>query len=223
MTIRDIITLIAADINYTSGNNSVGLEEANRILSLMNRCINIYNTQGLLSFNYHSETPQKINGDYFVSNGIDVAALYVLCNSNKLRIKQVQLTSLYELTNSGVMPSLFSIKRNIDVNGVRMIQLFFDTKNVAYELEAVIKEDLPAFNLNDEFTLPPEYQNLLISDVQLRLLVNDDISPSSLLYIEKKREFEEVKKLIKEANFKNYDFGEYAISKFDKFNAGLFL
>ena len=34
---------------------------------------------------------------------------------------------------------------------------------------------------------------------------------------------EEVKKLIKEANFKNYDFGEYAISNFDKFNAGLFL
>jgi hypothetical protein len=53
--------------------------------------------------------------------------------------------------------------------------------------------------------------------------VNDDISPSSLLYIEKKKEFEEVKKLIKEANFKNYDFGEYAISNFDKFNAGLFL
>ena len=75
MTIRDIITLIAADINYTSGNNSVGLEEANRILSLMNRCINIYNTQGLLSFNYHSEMPQKINGDYFVSNGIDVGCI----------------------------------------------------------------------------------------------------------------------------------------------------
>lgn len=202
-TIRDLIQSINEEIDLVRFGQAVPADQMELTRRLINRAVNAYNLSCLIKFNASTvELVADTEGRYLISG--DPVHLLSLHRKDSedcfVRLTPVDIEDILSLRHSGSVPEAYSYKRGTAVNGALYGQVTLDVKLSSHKLMATVAEELPEYQLNDNFVMPPEYRELIIDDVQLRLLRNADAEEKTIN--DKSEELKRIVGMIKDANMR---------------------
>jgi hypothetical protein len=220
-TIKELIYDINEGISLINqGDQTTDNTTSTVTLKLINRVIASYNLQSFLSFNNQTITLTKVDNRYVIStNPVSVERVYYLCSQTNIALREVSPKdiALYH-TPATQTPSFFSYQRGLIEDDAMFGEITLDVDNSQYQLYAVIANEISKYGLNDTIVMPDEYLELILTDVQLRLL--SDLDASESLINRKAGELERIKENIKRVNFKPIGFASSQMRPYDLFLSG---
>ena len=218
MLVRELIQDILDEIGQLVGGNPASDTDAAKCRRLINKCVREYNVQGFLHF-CRSRLPLGRGKEFLFEDNIplNVNAVYYKIGPNYVGLTPVQPYNMPAYEGVGCEPYKFAYEKFYDGNDLKA-RLILD-RNSMYEVEAVVTYDLEPYNENDVLTLPPEFINLLIADVQYRwvsnLAINDELKR------DKKSERDKLLEYIKEIETQALDVPTHCYNIADKFYGGV--
>lgn len=202
-TIRELIQSINEEIDLVRFGQAVQADQMELTRRLINRAVNAYNLSCLIKFNASTvELAADAQGRYLISG--DPVHLLSLHRKDSedcfVRLVPVDIEDILSLRHSGSVPEAYSYKRGTVVDGALYGQVTLDVKSSSRKLTATVADEIPEYQLNDSFIMPPEYKELIIDDVQLRLLRNADAEAKAIA--DKAEELQRIVGMIKDANMR---------------------
>lgn len=217
MQVRELINDILDEIGQLVGGMPASDTDAARCRRLINKCVREYNVQGFLHFT-RSRITLGTGREFLFSDKVPlvVNAVYYKSGVNWVPLKPVRLENIPAYEGIGCCPYRYSYDKFFEGDELRgRITLDRDS---TYEIEAVVTYDMEPFNDNDVLTLPPEFINLLTSDVQYRIISNLAINDS--LKADKKKERDSLLDFIKGIETAALDVPTFVPDMDDKFYNG---
>jgi hypothetical protein len=218
MLVRELIQDILDEIGQLVGGNPASDTDAARARRLINKCVREYNVQGFLHFTRSRLTLGT--GKEFVFEDkvpLTVNAVYYKTGADYIELKPVRIENMPAYEGIGYSPYKFAYEKFFDGDEMKG-RLVLD-RNSTYEVESVVTYDMEPFNENDVLTLPPEFINLLMADVQYRwisnLAINDELKR------DKKKELDRLLQYVKEVETQALDVPTPCYNMDDKFYGGV--
>lgn len=218
MLVRELIQDLLDEIGQLVGGNPASDTDAARARRLINKCVREYNVQGFLHFTRSRLTLGT--GKEFVFEDkvpLTVNAVYYKTGADYIALKPVRIENMPAYEGIGYSPYKFAYEKFFDGDELKG-RLVLD-RNSTYEVEAVVTYDMEPFNDNDVLTLPPEFINLLMADVQYRwisnLAINDELKR------DKKKELDRLLQYVKEVETQSMDVPTPFYNMDDKFYGGV--
>lgn len=218
MLVRELIQDLLDEIGQLVGGNPASDTDTARARRLINKCVREYNVQGFLHFT--KSRLQLGRGKEFVFDDkvpLSVNAVYYRTGSNWIPLDPVPLSTFPAYEGIGTIPYKYTYDKYFDGNELRG-RLRLD-RTSGYEVEAVVTYDMEPFNDDDVLTLPPEFINLLMADVQYRwvsnLAINDELKR------DKRDERDRLLQYVKEIETLSIDCPTRTVNLADKFYNGV--
>jgi len=221
MTIRELIYDINQEIGLINSGDQVADDNTNYLtLKLINRVIASFNLQGYLKYNNQTITLTTVGSRYLIStNPVAINYVYYSSGSNNLGLDECSPNNIFQYHTSGTTPTHFAYMRGVVEDDAMFGEVLINVDSSQYELKAVISNEIPAYTTNDTILIPNEYLELILADVQYRLL--SDADASETLVARKLDELNKIKYAIKRSNFKPITYSNYGMSAKDRCLSGV--
>lgn len=218
MLVRELIQDLLDEIGQLVGGNPASDTDAARARRLINKCVRDYNVQGFLHFT-HSRITLGRGKEFFFEGKVPltVNAVYYKTGADYIALKPVRIENMPSYEGIGYCPYKFAYDKFFSGDELKG-RLVLD-RNSTYEVEAVVTYDMEPFNDNDVLTLPPEFINLLMADVQYRWISNLAINDE--LKLDKKQERDRLLQYVKEVETQALDVPTPCYNMDDKFYGGV--
>ena len=218
MQIRDLINEILDEIGQLVGGRPASDTDAARCCRLINKCVREYNVQGFLHFTHRKvELGQGKEFTFDTDAPLTVNAVYYKSGPSYYKLDPVQDYNILAYEGVQRVPAKFCYRKEVDDGAVVGI-LSLDCES-QYDITAFVTNDMKAYDENDVFSLPPEFENLLIADVQYRWISNLAISDE--LKRDKRMERDRLLQYIKEIETSTLDVPQTVATTEAKFFGGV--
>lgn len=221
MTIRELIYDINQEIGLINAGDQTADDTVNTLtLKLINRVIASYNLQGYLKYNTQTITLTTVGGRYLIStNPVCISHVYYQLGSNNNGLEECSPNNIFSYHTSGNTPTYFAYMRGVVEDDAMFGEVLINVDASQYELKAVISNEIQQYLINDTILMPNEYIELILADVQYRLL--SDADSSEQLVARKLNELSKIKNSIKRSNFKPITYSMCGMSNRDRFLSGV--